>query len=143
MEESTKKYIYQAVIFTVTFIVAFFGTQYLFSDNDTVDAELKQIAKEMNANCPMRIDADTRLDNSMALGDKVLQYNYTLVNIVKEDPAFNTESVKKLATAHAKERLNANPIMKEYSEQDILLKYYYKDKNGNYLFDFVIKPEKR
>ena len=42
-------------------------------------------ASELNKSCPMMVDQDTRLDNAIALPENVFQYNYTLVNLTKDE----------------------------------------------------------
>lgn len=142
MEQSKKKIISQVAIFIVTFAVAFFGTQYLMSNSNSVDKNLKKQALELNRSCPMMVDKDTRLDKIVALENNTIQYNYSLINVVKSDPKFNVEAVKKYIKSKSQENLNTNPEMKEYREKEVSLNYYYKDKNGKFLLDFIIKPEK-
>jgi hypothetical protein len=143
MEKSKKKIIWQALIFVVTFVVAFFATQYLMSDSSAVDKELKAVAEEMNKSCPMMIDKNTRLDNTIALKNNTLQYNYTLLQIEKGAKDVNVEDIKKYIMSKSQENLNTNPEMNYYREKNTALKYYYKDKNGKYLLDFTITPEKK
>jgi len=143
MEKSKKKIIWQALIFVVTFVVAFFATQYLMSDTSAVDKELKAVAEEMNKSCPMMIDKDTRLDNTIALKNNTLQYNYTLLHIEKGAKDVNVEDIKKYIMSKSQENLNTNPEMDYYREKNTALKYYYKDKKGKYLLDFTITPEKK
>ena len=49
----------------------------------TFDKQMMKTASEINKSCPIMVDAETRLDNTVALPNKTIQYNYTLVNIEK------------------------------------------------------------
>lgn len=141
MEESKKKIISQVAIFAVTFIVAFFGTQYLMKSFNSSDKELMKISDDMNKKCPIMIDNETQLDNSKVF-DNTLQYNYTLINVVKNDSSFDLVGAKKFIMKNAQDNLDNRPEMKSYREKKVALKYNYKDKNGKKLFDFTINSKK-
>ncbi len=141
MEESKKKIISQVAIFAVTFIVAFFGTQYLMKSINSSDKELMKISDDMNKKCPIMVDNETQLDNSKVF-DNTLQYNYTLVNVVRNDSSFDLIGAKKFIMKNAQDNLDNRPEMKSYREKKVALKYNYKDKNGKNLFDFTINAKK-
>jgi hypothetical protein len=141
MEESKKKIISQVAIFAVTFIVAFFGTQYLMKGSNSSDKELIKISDDMNKKCPIMVDNETQLDNSKVF-DNTLQYNYTLVNVVKNDSSFDLIGAKKFIMKNAQDNLDNRPEMKSYREKKVALKYNYKDKNGKNLFDFTVNVKK-
>jgi hypothetical protein len=52
---------------------------------ENIQSFLLATAEEINKQCPMTVDADTRLDNVAILSNKTLQYNYTLINQEKKD----------------------------------------------------------
>ena len=141
MEESKKKIISQVAIFAVTFIVAFLGTQYLMKSFNSSDKELMKISDDMNKKCPIMIDNETQLDNSKVF-DNTLQYNYTLINVVKNVSSFDLVGAKKFIMKNAQDNLDNRPEMKSYREKKVALKYNYKDKNGKNLFDFTINAKK-
>lgn len=141
MEKSKKKLVLQVAIFAVTFIVAFFGTQYLMNSGNSSDKELMKISDDMNKKCPIMVDNETQLDNSEVF-DNTLQYNYTLVNVDKNDTSFDSAGAKQFIMKNAQDNLDNRPEMKTYREKKILLKYNYKDKNGKNLFDFTINAKK-
>ena len=141
MEESKNKIISQVAIFAVTFIVAFFGTQYLMKSINSSDKELMKISDDMNKKCPIMVDNETQLDNSKVF-DNTLQYNYTLVNVVRNDSSFDLIGAKKFIMKNAQDNLDNRSEMKSYREKKVALKYNYKDKNGKNLFDFTINAKK-
>lgn len=141
MEESKKKIILQVVIFAITFMVAFFGTQYLMKGGNSSDNELIKISDELNKKCPVMVDSETQLDNSKVF-DNTLQYNYTLINVAKNDTTFDSAGAKKFIQKNAQGNLDNRPEMKVYRDKKIALKYNYRDKNGKKLFDFIINSKK-
>lgn len=142
MEESKKKIISQVIITILTFLVAFFGTTYLMSNFNSADKELNKIAIEINKSAPTMVDKDTRLDN-VSVFENTLEYNYTLINIAKDDAGLDLDGAKKFIMKNAQDNLDNRPEMKDYREKKIALKYNYKDKNGKQLFDFTVKTNKK
>ncbi len=122
--------------FIVAFVVVFFATQYFFKPS--IDKELAEMASEMNKSCPMNVDEYTTLKNVVALPDKTLQYNYTLV-ISKEE--IKVDTVKKYFFPSLLLNAKTNPGMKIIRDKKVTLNYYYADKNGNFVTEYVITPE--
>lgn len=143
MESKNKKLYFQIILFTITFIVAFFGTQYLIKRFKSNDNELKKTADDINKSCPVMIDQETRLDRVAFLNDTLFQYNYTLVNIAKNDTNFNIEKVKQFVESQSQENLDNNAAMKYQRENYVSLMYQYKDKNNKDLFNFTIRSKNK
>jgi hypothetical protein len=142
MDQHLKRKIYQGVIFSVTFIVAYFATQFLLKEFKGNNHVLKDMANELNKKCPIMVDNVTRLDSASIPNDNTFQYNYTL-SISKEDSIYKGESIKQFIKSNAQKNLNKNPEMNYMRDNLVSLKYTYKDKNGKQLFDFNIKLEKK
>jgi hypothetical protein len=83
----------------------------------------------------MMIDKETQFD----MPGKVFQYNYTLVNVVKG--TVDTLGIKNYIIPRATSNIKTSPDLKYQRENKISLKYYYKDKNGDYLFSFALTPD--
>jgi hypothetical protein len=142
MDQSVKRKIYQGVIFAITFVIAYFGTQYLLKEFKANDHVLEDMATALNKKCPVMVDNITRLDSASIPNDTTFQYNYTL-SISKEDSIYKQESTKQLIKSNAQKNLDANPDMKYLRDNFVSLKYSYKDRNDKQLFDFTIKSEKK
>lgn len=86
------------------------------------------------------IDAGTRLDNSIAIPPKTLQYNYTLVSMEKEtaDIAGMIDYLEPLLV----NLVRTNPDMKYLRGKDAIINYSYKDKHGVHMFTISITPQK-
>jgi len=126
--------------FAISALIAFVALG--CSKNDLVYKEVAKASEEMNKQCPMVIDADTRLDNTMVTDNPVkLTYNYTVVTVEKKtnEPQINT--VKEAMMKTTQNSVDTNPQMKFYRENKVPLTYSYKDKNGDFLFDFTVTPQ--
>jgi hypothetical protein len=142
MELKRKNLLFQITIFSITFIVAFFATQYLMKIMKSDSNELEKVAAEINKSCPVLIDKETRLDKVVLKNDTVFQYHYTLVNIENKDKNFDVEKIKQYVKSQSQENLDLNAAMKYQRENKIELKYVYNDKSNHFLFDFTIRHEK-
>ena len=84
------------------------------------------------------IDSETRLDSVKSV-DGNFNYFYTLVNVDKMD---NMEDAKAFLTKNAQTNLDTASTMKIYRENNVNLSYFYKNRRGQKLFEFTIKPKK-
>ncbi len=120
-----------------------FGTiviiQQLFFNKPSYEKAMMEIASELNKTCPVMVDAETRLDNTVALPDNVFQYNYTLVNMEKS--SVDTMAIKNFLVPTVKNFVKTNPQMKYQRDHKTTLNYYYKDRVGLYLFLISITPD--
>jgi hypothetical protein len=123
--------------FVIGFIIMFFVTQSFFKP--TFDKQLVEFANEFNKNCPMNIDEYTTLKNVVALPNKTVQYNYILVGITKAEVKIDT--VKKYVFPGVLQNVKSNPEMKFFRDNKVTLNYYYSDKNGEFVTEYVVKPE--
>jgi hypothetical protein len=105
----------------------------------STEKQLEKAAALLNKKCPMLVDEETRLDNTLALPGKVFQYNFTLVNMVIDSiniPAFE-ENMKPLIISGIK----TNPQLKAYRNKQVTLTYCYSDKNGKLIYNISVTPE--
>lgn len=123
--------------FAVAFTVMFFVSQSLFKPS--VDSQLTEIASEMNKSCPMRVDEFTTLKNVAALPNKTLQYNYVLVGSTKAE--VQLDSVKKYFFPQLLQNVKTDPTMQLFRDNEVTLSYTYYDTTGEYVTEYVIKPE--
>lgn len=123
--------------FVVGFIIMFFVTQSLFKPS--IDKQLADFANEFNKNCPMNIDQYTTLKNVVALPNKTIQYNYILVGITKAEVKLDT--VKKYVFPQVLQNAKTNPGMKLFRENRVTLNYSYSDQNGEFVTEYIVKPE--
>lgn len=97
-------------------------------------------AEEVNASAPMMIDNITRLDHAEVIRNNTFRYNYTLVNHTKSDPEINDliERMENRITTLVKDSKKLEP----YKKNKITMSYFYMDKNGDFLFEILVTPDK-
>lgn len=98
-------------------------------------------ANELNSQCPIMVDKETRLDNAQPMTkENTLRYNYTLVN--REIALFkDIPKVKERMAPGIINIVKTNPDMEIYRQHKTTLEYYYKDKNGEFLFSVLVTPD--
>ncbi|MDR2423819.1 MAG: hypothetical protein LBD59_03740 [Prevotellaceae bacterium] len=112
-----------------------------FSKKDLIDKALVEYANEYNKSLPMMLDADTRMDNIIVLPNKTIMYNYTLIIADIKQYMPDTLSIKEYMIPRCINIGKTSPDMKMFREKDINQRYYYKDKNGAYIFSFTITSD--
>ena len=138
MNFGNKKIVVQVIIFVATFSVAFFVTKVVLGKMNSQNGELVETAEQLDKKCPLMIDSETRLDSVKSV-DGNFNYFYTLVNVDKMD---NMEDSKAFLTKNAQTNLDTASTMKIYRENNVNLGYFYKNRRGQKLFEFTIKPKK-
>ncbi len=137
-----KFYIGLAITIAVFLAAGKYGGVALFDYFITAnyDKIMMKVASEINKSCPMMIDSETQLDNAIALPDNVLQYNYTLVNILKE--TIDIDMAKAQLEPNIVNFVKTSPDMKFQRDYNTTINYSYKDKAGVHLFVISVTPEK-
>jgi len=123
----------------ISFIVFYLLFQQLFFKAPSIDIVLMKTASELNVSCPVMVDRETRLDNMIALPANVFQYNYTLISVDKE--FVDTIEAKKILEPTITNTIRTSPDLKYFRDNEVTMRYYYKDKDGNYLFAISVTPE--
>jgi len=134
----SKKLIGIAITMISFFIFYFFG-QKLFNNSNSIDSELTKISSEMNKNCPFFVDEDTKLENTITFPNKIIQYNYILVNLSKEE--VNITEASDFIYKNSVENIQNHPSMKFMKDNNVRFIYSYKDKNGKFIFKTEVNPE--
>jgi hypothetical protein len=107
---------------------------------NTINDELKEAAAGMNKMTPQILNDGIRLD-SVSAGTKMLKYNYTLTEDVKENVTEEEiNNFKKEAKEGAINAIKTSADMKDFRDNDVTLKYSYYDKNGRPTADFTVTP---
>ena len=127
------------VVRIIAFGLLYFAAQQIFFKPPSFDKVMMQAASEINKTCPIMVDEYTRLDNAVALPDNIFQYNYTLVNITKEE--VNLDTVRKYIEPGIINNVKTNPDLKIYRDNKTTMRYYYKDKNGEFVHKFSVTPD--
>ncbi|MBI3502440.1 MAG: hypothetical protein HY063_11675 [Bacteroidetes bacterium] len=104
-----------------------------------IHEELLESANKLNKDCPITVNKDIRLDDCIAYPNNEMQWNYTLVNVQKG--ISNIDAIKKIYEPSIINQATSNPSYKIMRDNKVTLIYYYKDKDGKYLFDIKVTPE--
>jgi hypothetical protein len=125
-------------------ILAIFGLVYivyfLFVRKASFDDNLKEIALELNKTCPKMIDKETRLDNAIAIKGNIFQYNYTLLNILKD--SMDIELYKASVEPSIVNNVITNPDLETFRKNKITLIYNFKDELNNHITRIIVGPKK-
>ncbi len=128
-----------AAIFTA--IGSLVGTKLagnLFGSGTSVDEQLMQVAKEINKNCPITVDKDTRLDNTMASVGKRFTYSYTLTSWAAEE--IDLTALQNYLRPRIINSAKTSPDMKYLRDNSVTIVYRYLDKTGRFIFDITVTP---
>ncbi|PBI92408.1 hypothetical protein BSF41_08900 [Flavobacterium sp. ACN2] len=119
-------------------LVAYFQF-YLGVKEDEVNTEVKELVVKYNKSCPLNIQEGIRLDSVTLPQERTVQYNLTLIKVVKETAEISViqEEIRKSLLSTAK----ANPGLQVFRENDYTLVYSYSDKKRTFLFDVKILPD--
>ncbi len=104
-----------------------------------VDPELAIAAKELNKDCPMMIDKETRLENVEALPYNEFKYNYTLLNYKKGSK--DLIGVEEQLKQSILDGIMNNPELKTFRDKKVTMTYQYKDRKGQTLFTLSFTSE--
>lgn len=132
-----KKYQLESIIGALFGVLAFFAIQHFVFDEDASNKAMSEIASEINKSCPMLLDSITQLDNVLVMPDNVFQYNYTLLHTDE----INIEGLKESMQPALLNLIRTSPQMKTLRDYDCTFSYFYKDKNGVFLFSITVTPD--
>jgi len=137
-QKNNKKTVGTIVGLAVGLIVYFLVKQFVFAP-PSFDKVMMKAASEINESCPIMVDQDTRLDNAIALPDNILQYNYTLVNWVKD--SVDLKAFEDYMQPMILNNVKTNPDLKIYRDNKTTMAYNYKDMNGVFITKISITAD--
>ena len=111
----------------------------LNNNSDDFQSVLTVTSQEINDMCPIIVDKDTRLDNTVVLSNRKIQYNYTMVNHLAED--FDADYLDIEFVPNLINQVKTNPGLQLFRENDVTFSYYYQDKEGKFILNPIITPK--
>ncbi|MGE0090387.1 MAG: hypothetical protein AB7S50_13030 [Bacteroidales bacterium] len=128
------------VAFAIFYAIGHFAGEAIIGvfNKPAIEKALVEVANTINKNCPMMIDSETRLDNAVALPNNVFQYNYTLINMVKEST--NIDEMRQYLEPNIINFVKTQPDMKTMRDNKTTVNYSYKDKKGVFLLTISVTP---
>jgi hypothetical protein len=112
-----------------------FAIKKIYFTPTSFDKNLENLSDELNKNCPMMIDQNTRLEGTRANKGKEFQFNYTLVNMEKEN--IKEDELKNFLYNQILDNMKNNPDLQYFKDNETTLSHSYKDKNNTPLFDLT------
>lgn len=139
-DKKRKKRILIRKVIKIVFVIALlFFAQHFYFKNKMVGNEIAPLVANYNNACPMMISDDIRMESVNSLPDNTVQYDFTLVRVLKENI-----DVKALKTSVEKEILSSsktNPSLEAFRSNNTTVAYIYRDNNQKMLFKVVLTPE--
>lgn len=125
-----------------SFLVNGPSKNYLQSNQDTLSIFSKDqmlLVSELNKNCPFMLDKETRFDNAMSLPNNTIQFNYTMVNCIKD--TLNLDESRKSFEPYLLNGIKTSPDLKIFRDEKVTFNYDLRDKNGVFLFRITVSPD--
>ena len=121
-------------------VVAGFTAVRHFNDRPAnIDQALVATTSQINKGCPMMVDKETRLDNTMAAPDKTIVYRYTLVNT--DAASVQKDRLVSALRPQVLTNYKTNPSMKELRDNGVTMQYQYSDRKGTFITEFAVSPK--
>lgn len=129
-QNSSKKKIGTIAGIVFGLILAYTINHFMFAP-PSFDKVLMQTASKLSETCPIMVDEATRLDNVAAFPGNIIQYNYTLVNWVKD--SIDIKAFEEYMQPMILNNVKTNPDLKTFRENKTTMAYYYRDMKGEYV----------
>jgi len=120
-------------------VVLFLTVQKIFFNHPSSDKEVMKFVKGMNKTCPTMIDPETRLDKVLAFPDNNLQFNYTLVNMLKD--SLPIPRLKSYMEPVIIDKIKKSGTLRKLIDKKLTWIYSYNDKNGDFIFKITYTPD--
>jgi hypothetical protein len=101
--------------------------------------ELEDTSAALNKTCPMMADENTRLDNTEVVDGNKFQYNYSLVNFLKD--SIDIEVMRSGFEPAMIDNCRKNPELELFRKNKITFIYSFKDKLGAFVTKIFVRPE--
>lgn len=89
---------------------------------------LAEVVSSLNGNCPVMVDADTRLDAITTDGVHELTYHFTLVSASAH--LLDTAEFRKAMWPGLLSNIRVSPEMQKLRSQGVIIRYLYADRDG-------------
>ena len=121
----------------LTFAIVSLLTFTQCDNSKAVEKALQERAKLDNKEYPIFLDAFTRIDSSTVAEGKIYQYNYAIMEV---DPKI-IEDFKAKTIPEIKGNIKKNPFYQSFRENDVTVRFIYRDTLGVEVFRCDVTPE--
>jgi hypothetical protein len=126
-------------VISTLFVTVILLVQEFLTPEPSFDKIMLKSVNEINKNCPIQVDKITRLDNVMTHPDNVFQFNYTLINKVKD--SVDVEKYRNYIKPITLNKIVSDTEFNFCRRHKTTFSYCYYDKNGTFIFKFEITPK--
>lgn len=140
MGTTLRKYHFGLIIILILVLSAVIMVQQGVFKRPSFEVQMAKAAHKLNKKSPMMIDSETRLDSAVVFGDSLFQYNYTMVNFIKD--SIDTLGFRHYMKPKLLEFVRYNEDLKPYRDHKVTIEYVYNDKKGSLLGKFTFTPKK-
>ncbi len=116
------------------------AVQKIFFNHPSSDKEVRKFVKGMNKTCPTMVDPETRLDKVLAFADNNLQFNYTLVHMIKD--SLPIPRLKSYMEPVIIDKIMRSGSLRKLLDKKLTWIYSYNDKNGDFIFKVTYTPDR-
>ena len=85
------------------------------------------------------LDSETRIENIEVTAENTLRYNYTLVNVLRQN--VDTFQFRRAMWPGIVSMIRLSPDMKQLREQKTVIQYHYRDKDRKDIYTFTVSSE--
>ncbi|WP_348822420.1 hypothetical protein [Flavobacterium aestuarii] len=133
------KILIRKVIKIVFVFVLIFLIQHFYIRNKMIGDEISPLVNHYNSACPMMISDDIRMESINSLPENTVQYDFTLVRVIKEN--IDVNALKKSVEKEILTASKTNPSLEAFRSNSTTVVYVYRDNNQKLLFKVVLTPE--
>jgi len=96
------------------------------------------MASNLNGSTPVMLDRFTRFDSASVTKDNEFCYYYTILNTTNADSLFN--ELKQTISENIRSQVASSPDLRIFRDNDVTLRYFYRDSLQNVVHDITITP---
>lgn len=85
------------------------------------------------------VDPETRLDKVIAYDDVKLQFNYTLVHMIKD--SIPVPRLKRYMEPEILNKIKNSGMLRKFIDKNLTWIYSYNDMRGGFIFEVIYTPE--
>lgn len=120
-------------------IVLVITVKKIFFTSPPFDKEVLVFAKEMNKTCPSMVDPETRLDKVVTFAGSNLQFNYTLIHMLKD--SLPVTRLKSYMEPVILDKIKNSGTLRRFLNKNLTWIYSYNDMKGDFIFKVTYSPE--
>lgn len=111
----------------------------IFFSAPSFDKDVRKFVKGMNKQCPEMVDPETRLDKVLVFEGDNLQFNYTLIHMLRD--SIPIQGLKSYMQPVILEKIKNSGTLRKFLDKNMTWIYSYNDMKGEFIFKVTYTPE--